>query len=72
MIEKFINRITQDATHDNEFNTVWVFRFFGDGLGDFEKSSLYTTQECLKNYIDDCKEQIKFAKQELANLEKNK
>lgn len=40
-IETFLNSISKDL----------VWRFNGDGCGDFEEHSEHATKECLENYL---------------------
>ena len=57
-IEKYINSIIVDVHYGD-------ITYYGDGQGDFEQSSKNATEECLKNYIEYCKDQIQIAKTEL-------
>jgi len=70
MIKNYINHIHKTK----RFSTIscrdedsWYFE--GDGTGDFEDGSDKTTPECLRNYIEDCEEQIALAKEHLSILE---
>ena len=57
-IEKWINRI------DRYTGNLYLsgYRITGDGSGDFEKYSDSTTERCLRDYIDDCEDQVAIAK----------
>ena len=56
-LSKFINNIFYS---DNEF------RFYGDGMGDYEEISNHIKDpKVLENYILECREQIALAKQYL-------
>lgn len=58
MIEEYITKIEYSRMRNS-----WTF--IGDGTGDFAQYQADTTQNCLIDYISDCEEQIKLAKQYL-------
>jgi len=67
-IEKYLNYIEVcDITNFDE--TKRTFSFFGDGKGDWENIGNCTRKEVIKNYINDCREQIKLAKEYLKTIE---
>ena len=66
MITRYINRIHVINDINFEGTSIRRFSIFGDGCGDFEEHFDSATNECLKNYIEYCKEQIKLA-EELLN-----
>ena len=67
-IDGFINEIVLDKNMNwSTGEEVVGFKFYGDGTGDFEESSKYTTNKCIEKYILHCEEQIRYAKTCLGN-----
>jgi hypothetical protein len=71
-IEQHINHIEVDRWFDLDKFGEYVPRvrsvYCGDGQGDFEKRSYYTTIECLENYMVDCDDQIQLAVAEIRKI----
>jgi hypothetical protein len=66
IIDRFINEIKKEDLLNNYYEKLGdKYIFYGDGFGDFEERSDKTTKNCLENYIKDCEEQIKLAKEVL-------
>ena len=65
-ITKYITGInrTQEYCYKT-FKEVVIFKFFGDGEGDYGEAGDSATEECLKDYIKYCETQIKHAKEYL-------
>lgn len=66
MITRYINRISVTNNINSEGTSIKQFYIYGDGCGDFEEYFDSATNECLKDYIKYCKDQIKLA-EELLN-----
>jgi hypothetical protein len=68
-IEQYINEIVVDKDWDIDHNYEYIQinknKYYGDGQGDFEKSSYDVTNKCLIDHIAYCREQIALAKNEL-------
>ena len=64
-IENYINHISRDVDDERSLT------YYGDGIGDFEKRSLATTDACLLKYIETCNLQSKIAKDELKRRSHN-
>ncbi|MCK9369697.1 hypothetical protein M0R04_07295 [Candidatus Dojkabacteria bacterium] len=71
-IEKYINSIEidtwQDTNRDGELVNRTRSIYCGDGQGDFEKRSYYTTIECLEDYMIHCDDQKQLAFKDLIKL----
>lgn len=71
-IEKYINSIEIDTWQYTDENGKIVARarsiYCGDGQGDFQKRSYYTTIECLEDYMIHCDDQKQQAFKDLTKL----
>ncbi len=71
-IETFINSIEIDTWQELNNSGEYISRvrsiYCGDGVGDFEKRSYYTTIECLENYMVHCDDQMQLALADILNL----
>ena len=69
-VEQYINSINRDTRWQLNSARDYVqtnqFQYYGDGAGDFEKSSNVTTVKCLNDYISYCSEQILLAQEALS------
>ena len=77
-IKNYINRIELDRWVELNRTDISQYQptdrcrsiYCGDGEGDFEKRSYFTTIECLENYMVDCEDQKVQAYEDLMNLRK--
>jgi hypothetical protein len=73
-ITKYINSIEIDTWPEIKENGLCEYRtrsvYCGDGHGDFEKRSYYTTIECLENYMLHCEDQKRQAFDDIIELNK--
>jgi hypothetical protein len=62
MIKDYISSISKRKEFSKvTFDDKIIYRFVGDGCGDFEEVSDSATVEVVKSYINYCKDQIKIA-----------
>jgi len=72
MINLYINSISKRKEFNkNNFEDQTVYKFTGDGYGDFEKWADSATKEVISSYILHCERQIELAKDYLEVIEKN-
>ena len=68
-IKNYINKIEIDRWIETGTGSDRVRSLYcGDGEGDFEKRSYYTTVECLEDYMVQCEEQKIQAYEDLKKL----
>jgi hypothetical protein len=73
MIKEYISSISKRKEFSKvTFDDKTIYRFVGDGCGDFEEVFNSATVEAVKSYIDYCKDQIKIAEEYLEFIKENK